>query len=99
MCRLLTATPTQAQAGLVIRAQRHEGSDAFLQLRQRPAGNAAHMRPGRLVAHDQRVRLAAVQQAQGDAGVGRMIERTLALDQVPVVGVRWPAPAPRRRRR
>ena len=51
------------------------------------AGQAAQVRPGRLVAEDDRVGLAAVHQRQRHARVGRVEQAALALDQVPVVGV------------
>ena len=48
-------------------------------------GKAAHVRPCRLMAEDQRIRLAAVDQSKRYAGIGGMEQRALAFDQVPVI--------------
>ena len=61
--------------------------DAQPQVGQLVVRQAAHMRAGRLVAHDQRVGLGAVDQPQRDPGIGGVEQRALALDQVPMVGV------------
>ena len=61
--------------------------DTELQVGQFVMRQPAHMLAGRLVAHDQRVGLRAVDQAERDPGIGGVKQRALALDQVPVVGV------------
>ena len=55
---------------------------------QRIVRKPAHMSAGRLVAKDQRIGLGAVDQSGGDPGIGGVEERALALDQVPVPGIR-----------
>ena len=63
------------------------GFEAFGEAGKRAAGNAAHMRPARLVAEHERLGLRAVEEPQRHAGEGGMEERALALDQVPAVVV------------
>ena len=46
-----------------------------------------HVRPGRLVAQHQRVRLSAMDQRHGHPGIRDMEQRALSLDDVPVIGV------------
>ena len=62
-------------------------------------GVAEHMRAARLMADDEHVGLAAVQQAERHRRIGRVEQRSLALDHVQMVGRSRRASAFRRRRR
>ena len=67
-------------------------------IRQGLVGQAAHMCSRRLMAKHQRVRLRAVNQPHRDPRIGRMKQRSLPLDQIPVIGVvcrRQPLGGPR----
>lgn len=61
--------------------------DTGLDIGKRLMGKASHMCAGRFVADHQRVGLRPMNQAHGDAGIGGMEQRALALDQIPMIGV------------
>ena len=84
---MLTLIPTQRTAGIGQLRRLDIALDAQLQVGQLVMRQPAHVLAGRLVAHDQRVGLRAVDQPQRHAGIGGVKQRALALDQVPMVGV------------
>src|SRR3546814_10380530 len=63
--------------GLQVRLQ------AGLQVGNRVVRQPAHVGAAGFVAQHQRIGLRAVQQAQRDAGIGRMEQRALSFDEVP----------------
>ena len=75
----------EARGGAHHPGGREIGLEAAREVGERAPGKPAHVGAGRLVAQHEGIGLGAVQEPEAHARVGRMEERALALDEVPVV--------------
>ena len=84
---MLTQIPTQRAPGFVRRANLLVQHDAFLDCGQEIVFPAGNLLARRVVTDHETVRLRPVQQPEADTRIGRMKQRTLTFNDVPMIGV------------